>query len=340
MPAPRTSSAIAIWWLGALIAAGVALPLAAQQAEPPPDVSTELATAAVTREVGPRDTLMSIAREWADANGVTIAQSMYGIYRANPQAFGPRGMNELLLGATLQMPDAAQMRSIRRGEAIDAVRRELGIWAGTQPAVQSPVPTAAPSSSPAPAGLPVDVPTAPQAETAIPEPTVAEPTVDERLERLETELRTRQRELEAKLAELESRPAVGADLLALLKRWWLGLVLAMMVAVLAFNLWRRARPTHEESPPTPAAASTPPAVAASVPIFKAPAAKASVQDDLDPDELEGDPPPMQDVTGMLHLARAYLEMGDKEAAARELRAVLELGDESQRSEAERLLAGC
>lgn len=351
MPAPRKSSSIATWCLGALIAAGAALPLAAQQADPPPEVLANTSTAAVTREVGPRDTLMSIAREWADANGVTIAQSMYGIYRANPQAFGPRGMNELLLGATLQMPDAAQMRSIRRREAIDAVSRELGIWAGAQTAAQSAASTPAPASPPAPAPVsaaqPVEMPAELQPEPTVAESAVVQPTVDERLERLETELLTRQRELEAKLAALERRPAVAADLLDLLKRWWLGLALAAVVVVLAVNLWRRARPSREESAPapmpvppvlTPVPAPTP--AAAPVPIFKPPAAKAPAQDALDPDELEGDPPPIQDVTSMLHLARAYLEMGDKEAAARELRSVLELGDESQRSEAERLLADC
>lgn len=291
--------------------------------------AVEAGTASL-RVVGPRDTLMSIARDWSATTGASLAQSMYGIYRANPQAFGPKGMNELLLGASLQLPEAAQLQAISRREALAAVNRELGIWVGVtvSPAAAAPVPE-------------------PASEAMV----AAEPSVDERLERLETELLTRQRELEAKLAVLESRPAVDIDLLALLQRWWLGLVLAGLVGVFAVRLWRRASGAGQASvsvsvaesaaaPPVPAAAPVAAPAAARPPLVNIPAPKILVPDEFDVDELEGDPPPMQDVISMLHLARAYLEMGNKELAAQELRMVLELGDEAQRREAEQLLAAC
>jgi FimV-like protein len=83
--------------------------------------------------------------------GATLAQTMLGIYRANPEAFG-NGMGDMKVGSTLKMPDSATLRAVSNAEANREVGRQLGIW-GQQPAPASPAPAApvAPvSSAPAP----------------------------------------------------------------------------------------------------------------------------------------------------------------------------------------------
>jgi pilus assembly protein FimV len=104
-----------------------------------------------TRTVRRSETLMSISREWSARMGATLAQTMLGIYRANPEAFG-NGMGDMKVGSTLKMPDSATLRAVSNAEANREVGRQLGIW-GQQPAPASPAPAApvAPvSSAPAP----------------------------------------------------------------------------------------------------------------------------------------------------------------------------------------------
>jgi pilus assembly protein FimV len=104
-----------------------------------------------TRTVRRSETLMSISREWSARMGATLAQTMLGIYRANPEAFG-NGMGDMKVGSTLKMPDSATLRAVSNAEANREVGRQLGIW-GQQPAPASPAPAApvAPASSaPAP----------------------------------------------------------------------------------------------------------------------------------------------------------------------------------------------
>jgi FimV-like protein len=56
-----------------------------------------------------------------------------------------------------------------------------------------------------------------------------------------------------------------------------------------------------------------------------------------PDDLEGDPPPIDEAGSMIDLARAYIEMGNFDSAMMELQTALRTGDETQRAEALRLL---
>lgn len=316
-----------------LIALLAAAPLLAQPATDPAALPQDAKTLHL---VGPRDTLMSIsrdwAREWAAESGVTLAQSMYGIYRANPQAFGPRGMNELLLGATLRLPSPDELRAIPRREALDAVSRELGIWVGPKviASVVDPV-----QVDPAPVG-------AVKAEEL---PTAVEPSVDERLARLENEWLGRQRELEAKLAALESRPSDAASLSEWLERWGLWLALAglggiLFAGIAAINLWRRTRESPEEGGSAGAAvvSRSKPDAAPKFEVPRVTPKRFTAEEDGESESFEGDPPPLQDTASMIHLARAYVEMGDVEAARSELRFVMQSGNENQRREAERLLA--
>ena len=57
----------------------------------------------------------------------------------------------------------------------------------------------------------------------------------------------------------------------------------------------------------------------------------------EPEDLEGDPPPIEEAGSMIDLARAYIEMGDHNAAMTELQLALKNGNEAQRAEALRLL---
>jgi FimV-like protein len=56
-----------------------------------------------------------------------------------------------------------------------------------------------------------------------------------------------------------------------------------------------------------------------------------------PNDLEGDPPPIDEAGSMIDLARAYIEMGNFDSAMMELQTALRTGDEAQRAEALRLL---
>ena len=69
----------------------------------------------------------------------------------------------------------------------------------------------------------------------------------------------------------------------------------------------------------------------------APAVETRVTPPPLPDDLEGDPPPIDEAGSMIDLARAYIEMGNFDSAMMELQTALRTGDEAQRAEALRLL---
>jgi len=118
------------------------------ETEPIPAAKTDAAP--VSRVVRPGETLMSISREWSAKTGTTLAQTMVGIYRANPQAFGPGGMNELLVNARLALPGAADLGATPASAASTEISRELKIWrtGGATP------PTSAAALSPSALKLP------------------------------------------------------------------------------------------------------------------------------------------------------------------------------------------
>jgi pilus assembly protein FimV len=131
----------------------------AANAAPAPTAGKD--TNAVTRAVRRSETLMSISREWSARTGATLAQTMLGIYRANPEAFR-NGMGDMTVGSTLKLPDAAALRAVSTAEANSEVGRQLGIWGQT-------VPPAAPAAKPAPTAKPA--PVAKPAPAAKPAPT-------------------------------------------------------------------------------------------------------------------------------------------------------------------------
>ncbi|MEY3975294.1 MAG: hypothetical protein RLZZ33_349 [Pseudomonadota bacterium] len=178
-------------------------------------------------------------------------------------------------------------------------------------------------------------------------------------------------QLQARAAQAESWQSTLASL------WWLSpifIVLTLVLTlVLAMALWLRSRRaeralstaqatvepakemTFDLPPIKPAATMSEPVVSPSpvmstdpllandvMPdaLMRAPMSRAAPvvePPSLDPLDLEGDPPPLNEAGSMIDLARAYIEMGDYRSALLELQAALKIGDEAQRAEALRLL---
>ncbi|MFM8586129.1 MAG: FimV/HubP family polar landmark protein [Gammaproteobacteria bacterium] len=389
-------------------ASSTSTPPTSTSAAPSPPTSQQ-----AVRLVRRNETLMSISREWSATTGVTLPQAMVGIFRANPTAFGPGGMSEMIVGSILTLPDAAALNAISPTAASSEVSRTLGIWRtggaasarlsapapGTQtlttapakPAaatsaktapptetraaptpVPTPVPTLAPTATPAPA--PATAPT-PSAEPPVATPLALEPVVpaepetpEAKAARLEADLQAAAAEVEALKARLAAAEAPsGPDTvgqggwMAETRRWaaevWWSipaLLLISLVLLIAFLVRGRRRAEAAEPAPRQEMTFDPPPIKAAqdadalldaplraaperiapvaVPSISATTAAPPIEEDL-----EGDPPPVDEAGSKINLARAFIEMGQHDAAILELQAALRLGDETQRAEAIRLL---
>ena len=201
--------------------------------------------------------------------------------------------------------------------------------------------------------------------------------LEQRMARIEAQLAESKRLLEERSKELQQLQARAAQAESwqstLASLWWLSPIFIVLTLVLAMALWLRSRraerdlstaqatvePAKEmtfDLPPIKPAAtmselvvspspvvSTDPLLANDVmpdALMRAPANRAAPvvePPSLDPLDLEGDPPPLNEAGSMIDLARAYIEMGDYRSALLELQAALKIGDEAQRAEALRLL---
>ena len=201
--------------------------------------------------------------------------------------------------------------------------------------------------------------------------------LEQRMARIEAQLAESKRLLEERSQELQRLQARAAQAESwqstLASLWWLSPIFIVITLVLAMALWLRSRRaetdlsiaqatvesakemTFDLPPIKPAATVSEPVVSPS-PIM---ATDALIANDLMPDalmrvptnraaplieppsldplDLEGDPPPLNEAGSMIDLARAYIEMGDYRSALLELQAALKIGDEVQRAEALRLL---
>ena len=205
------------------------------------------------------------------------------------------------------------------------------------------------------------------------EPALVPPTEPETPEakaaRLEADLQAAAAEVEALKARLAASEASSGPVtvgqggwMAEARRWaaeaWWSipaLLLISLVLLIAFLVRGRRRVEAEEAaprqemtydlPPIKAAQDADPLMDA--PLRTAPERNAPVvvpsisatrpgSPNLDED-LEGDPPPVDEAGSKINLARAFIEMGQHDAAILELQAALRLGDETQRAEAIRLL---
>lgn len=201
--------------------------------------------------------------------------------------------------------------------------------------------------------------------------------LEQRMARIEAQLAESKRLLEERSNELQQLQARAAQAESwqstLASLWWLSPIFIVLTLVLALALWLRSRRveralsiaqatvepakemTFDLPPIKPAATMSEPVVAPSSvmstdPLFandvipdalmRVPTSRAAPvvePPSLDPLDLEGDPPPLNEAGSMIDLARAYIEMGDYRSALLELQAALKIGDEAQRAEALRLL---
>ena len=188
--------------------------------------------------------------------------------------------------------------------------------------------------------------------------------LEQRMARIEAQLAESKRLLEERsreLKQLEERAAKAESWqTTLTSLWWLSPIFIVLTLVLAAALWIRSRRAERESEPavsraestvesvkemtfdlppiTPKAAIPDPVMPDA--LMRAPPRVEPAPLDplnLDPIDLEGDPPPLNEASSMIDLARAYIEMGDYRSALLELQAALKIGDEAQRTEALRLL---
>ena len=70
-------------------------------------------------EVRSNDTLWEIALRARPDSSVSVHQSMMALYRANPEAFINGNINRLRRGQVLRIPDASEMKSLNRSEAVN-----------------------------------------------------------------------------------------------------------------------------------------------------------------------------------------------------------------------------
>ena len=96
-----------------------------------------------TVQVGPKDTLWSIARATRPDSSITIKQAMLAIRDANPIVFPSKNINDMELGERLIIPSAQTMKSRTAMEAEQEVRRQNQAWVASR--------SAAPATKPAPA---------------------------------------------------------------------------------------------------------------------------------------------------------------------------------------------
>ena len=77
-------------------------------------------------EVRNNDTLWEVALRARPDSSVSVHQSMMALYRANPEAFINGNINRLRRGQVLRIPDASEMKSLNRSEAVSQFAQATG----------------------------------------------------------------------------------------------------------------------------------------------------------------------------------------------------------------------
>ena len=81
------------------------------------------------------DTLWSIASANLPDSATSVQQMMLALLRANPHAFGEGNINVLKRGAILHLPDAYDVSSLTRSEAMAEVKQQNQLWANYRDSV-------------------------------------------------------------------------------------------------------------------------------------------------------------------------------------------------------------
>jgi len=165
-----------------------------------------------TYRVRPNDTLWRIASAASPGPRSEVNRMMVAIYAANPAAFGGN-INVLLANSELTIPTGSDVAAISASAAADEVARQYRQW------TEGGTTAAAPADAAGRLRLVTPEQGAAAAAPATAAPVAAAPAADaelqDRLQRLETELAETRRLLEVRNAELAtlqgSAPAVEAD---------------------------------------------------------------------------------------------------------------------------------
>ncbi len=122
------------------------------------------------RSYGPvkrNETLWSIASQLRPSSEVSMEQMMLALVRLNPEAFSKGNVNRLKKGYVLRVPEADEIKSVAKAEAVREVRRQNAAWReyrrnmarATAVETGTDAPAAKESATP-----PVDAPPAPPIE--------------------------------------------------------------------------------------------------------------------------------------------------------------------------------
>ena len=119
-------------------------------AKPAPAPAPARAAGASQVTVKQGDTLSGIAAG-VKPEGVSLEQTLIGLFRANPDAFSSNNINQLRAGKILNVPEREQLAAIAQGDAAQEVRVHTTNWNSYRQKVADAAPTA-PDSAPAAKG--------------------------------------------------------------------------------------------------------------------------------------------------------------------------------------------
>ena len=74
------------------------------------------------------DTLWRVAERVSSSSGVSVEQTMIGLYQANPQAFYKQNINALMAGKRLNIPERNALLKLTRQQALDEFDRQNKAW--------------------------------------------------------------------------------------------------------------------------------------------------------------------------------------------------------------------
>ena len=171
-------------------------PAPSEQVVSPPRAAIEPGS---TYRVRPNDTLWRIASAASPGPRSEVNRMMVAIYAANPAAFGGN-INVLLANAELRIPAGGDVAAISASAAAEEVARQYRQWSEGGTAAASPADTSGRLRLVTPEqGTAAAAPATPAPEAAAP---ASDAEMQDRLQRLETELAETRRLLEVRNAEL------------------------------------------------------------------------------------------------------------------------------------------
>ena len=139
------------------------------------------------------DTLWSIATRLRPSNAVTVQQTLFAIYRLNPQAFENQNIHSLMPGSNLRIPSLAQIRSSSTQDAVNVMAAHQAKLDN----IGSPSVVAAPSAPVTPVKPPVTNNAVAAVESPTVKPAVETPVTSPAIKTLETQIVSSDAELMA-----------------------------------------------------------------------------------------------------------------------------------------------